>query len=129
MLPRRAALSLLLAFPLALSAAACKHNTPAAPAPSVPAEVNAGPDGRVMVSVGAEGYTPATVHAPAGRPLTLVFTRTSDEGCGQQVVFPSLNIRRDLPLNQPVEVLVTPTVGSLAFTCGMNMLHGSVVAQ
>jgi plastocyanin domain-containing protein len=61
--------------------------------------------------------------------VTLVFTRTADDGCGAQLVFPSLNIRRDLPLNEPVEVAFTPTVGTTAFTCGMSMLRGSVVAR
>jgi plastocyanin domain-containing protein len=84
---------------------------------------------RVAVTVDGHGYHPASVTVAAGRPTTIVFTRTSDEGCGQQLVFPSLNIRRDLPLNQPVEVTVTPPVGTLAFTCGMDMYRGSVVAQ
>lgn len=84
---------------------------------------------RVAVTVNAQGYQPASVTVPAGRPVTLVFTRTTDDGCGAQLVFPTLNIRRDLPLNQPVEVTFTPTAGTIAFTCGMNMYRGSVVAQ
>ena len=114
---------------LLVSFNACKRNPP--PTPSTPSggTVTAGANGRVNVSVGAEGYSPDTIRTQTGRPLTVVFTRTSDEGCGQQVVFPSLNLRRDLPLNQPVEVTVTPSAGTLAFTCGMNMLHGSIVAQ
>ena len=84
---------------------------------------------RIAITVNGQGYQPPSVTVPAGRPVTLVFTRTSDEGCGSQLVFPSLNIRRDLPLNQPVEVALTPTAGTIAFTCGMSMLRGSVVAQ
>jgi len=84
----------------------------------------------LAVTVDGTGYQPSTVNAPAGRPARLVFTRTSDEGCGQQLVFPALNIRRDLPLNQPVTVDITmPASGSVAFTCGMDMLRGSVVVQ
>jgi plastocyanin domain-containing protein len=91
-----------------------------------------GPAGanRFNVTVDGSGYHPSTVNVHAGQPTTLVFTRTSDEGCGQQVVFPSLSITRDLPLNQPVEVQVTPTANApIAFTCGMAMYRGSVVAQ
>ena len=56
--------------------------------------------------------------------------RTTDEGCGQQLVFPDLDIRRDLPLNEPVAVDITmPASGRVAFTCGMAMYQGSVVAQ
>lgn len=84
----------------------------------------------IAISVDASGYHPDSVRAPAGKPAHLIFTRTSDEGCGQQLVFPTLAIRKDLPLNQPVAVDITmPESGTVAFTCGMNMLRGSVVAQ
>lgn len=112
----------------AVLAAACKKEAP--PAPRAPAEVVAPASGRVAVAVDGEGYHPATIRAAAGRQLTLVFTRTTDESCGQQLVFPTTNVRRDLPLNQPVEVAVTvPPSGSLGFTCGMNMYQGAVVVQ
>jgi plastocyanin domain-containing protein len=84
----------------------------------------------IAVTVDGAGYHPAEIKAPAGQPAHLVFTRTSDEGCGQQLVFPTLNIRKDLPLNQPVPVDITmPASGSVAFTCGMAMWKGSVVAE
>ena len=119
----------IIALGAALTAfAACKRDAP--PAPRSPAEVVAPASGRVAISVDGEGYHPATIRAAAGRQLTLVFTRTTDECCGQQLMFPSNNLRRDLPLNQPVEVPVTvPATGSLGFTCGMNMYQGTVVVQ
>ena len=84
----------------------------------------------MTVRVDGEGYHPATIRARAGQAITLVFTRTTDETCGQQLVFPTQNIRRDLPLNQPVEVaLPAQHAGTIAFTCGMNMMRGTVVAQ
>ncbi len=88
------------------------------------------PSGPIAITVDAEGYHPAEVHAAAGKPLHLIFTRTSDDGCGQQLVFPKLGIKRDLPLDQAVDVdLTLPASGTLAFTCGMDMLRGSVVAE
>ncbi len=82
---------------------------------------------RIAISVDAVGYHPAESHAKAGEPLRLVFTRTTDDGCGQDVVIPSANVKRALPLNQPVSIDVTmPAQGPLAFACGMDMLHGSV---
>ena len=105
-------------------AAGCEKSPAASGNAHAPATGN-----RVAITVSGSGYQPSSVTVPAGRPVTLVFTRTSDDGCGTQVMFPSLNIRRDLPLNQPVEVALTPTAGTIAFTCGMNMLRGSVVAQ
>ncbi len=95
-----------------------------------PTTVTVAAGGRAAVRVDGEGYHPATVRAPAGASITLVFTRTTDECCGQQLVFPSANIRRDLPLNTAVAVAVTvPARGALNFTCGMNMYQGNVVVQ
>ena len=49
---------------------------------------------------------------------------------GSAIVFPSLNIRRPLPLNEPVVVELTPSSEKeISFACGMNMLRGSVVVQ
>jgi hypothetical protein len=85
---------------------------------------------RVEVNVSEKGYTPSVIEAKAGEPLTLVFKRTTDKGCGQELVFPGLDIRRPLPLNQEVEIEVTPRKGqSIAFTCGMNMYKGRVEAR
>lgn len=83
----------------------------------------------LQLTVDGTGYHPSSISAPPGKPVRLTITRTSDEGCGQQIVFPSLNIRRDLPLNQAVTVEFTmPASGSVAFTCGMDMMRGSIVA-
>ncbi len=110
------------AYLLALSLAACGTRAEALPTPAA--------NGELHIEVGAHGYTPPEARAAANQPLRLVFTRTSNDGCGQELVFPSLGIRRDLPLNEPVAVDVTmPASGSLAFTCGMNMYRGAVVVQ
>ncbi|MBX3270583.1 MAG: cupredoxin domain-containing protein [Sandaracinaceae bacterium] len=85
---------------------------------------------RVAIEVSASGYTPSEVRARAGEPLLLVFTRTSEEGCGEVLAIPSHDIRRDLPLNQPVEIALTPSAaGSLRFTCGMDMYDGAIVVE
>jgi plastocyanin domain-containing protein len=85
---------------------------------------------RVAIEVGASGYDPAEVQATAGEAITLVFTRTSEEGCGGEVVIPAEDIRRELPLNRAVEVTLTPTgAGRLRFTCGMDMYDGAIVVR
>jgi len=82
------------------------------------------------VVVGDQGYEPATVSLRAGVPARVTFTRTSDTTCGTEVVFPSLNITRALPLNEPVVIEFTPTkAGDIAFVCGMGMLKGAVAVQ
>lgn len=89
-------------------------------------------DGRqeLRVTVDAQGFHPSELHVPANKPIRLLFTRTSDEGCAHQVAVPSLSVRRDLPLNEPVAVdLTTPASGAVNFACGMDMFTGSVVVQ
>lgn len=114
---RRSALVVL----AALAFAACKK------APSVPPS-----DGRaeVDVKVDATGYHPDKLHAKAGKPVRMLVTRTTDDGCGQQLVVPSLHLKYELPLNQPVAIdLTMPEKGELAFACGMDMYKGSIVAD
>ena len=80
--------------------------------------------------VSEQGYEPAKVTLRAGTPARITFVRTTDKTCGTEVVFPSLNIKRALPLNEPVVIEFTPAKsGDIAFACGMNMLHGVVVVQ
>lgn len=95
-------------------------------------EATVSTDGRteLRVTVDAVGYHPEETHAGAGKPVRLIVTRTTDEGCGQELVIPSLKLKRDLPLNQPVAIdLTMPASGKLAFTCGMDMMKGSIVAD
>jgi RND family efflux transporter MFP subunit len=82
------------------------------------------------VVVSEQGYEPAKVTVRAGTPARITFVRTTDKTCGTEVVLPSLNIKRPLPLNEPVVIEFTPTKsGEIAFACGMNMLHGTVIVQ
>ncbi len=86
---------------------------------------------RVEVTVGAHGYEPANINVQAGRDIILAFTRTTNDGCGQVLVVPSMDIRRDLPLNETVEIELPAqqAATNVRFACGMNMLEGTVVVQ
>ena len=105
------------------------HTAGATPAPSS--------DGRrseaaqtAKVVVGGQGFEPAKLTLRAGVPARITFVRTTDKTCGTEVVFPSLNIKRALPLNEPVVIEFTPAkAGDIAFACGMGMLQGTVVVQ
>jgi membrane fusion protein, heavy metal efflux system len=82
------------------------------------------------VAVTEKGYEPNKVTMRAGVPARLTFVRTTDNTCGTEIVFPALDIRRALPLNEPVVIEFTPAkTGDIAFACGMNMLHGTVLVQ
>ena len=76
------------------------------------------------------GYTPAVVEVESGRPVRLTFDRRETNPCSDEVVFPTLGIRRALPPFERTVVEFTPAApGRIEFTCGMGMLHGTVVAR
>jgi cobalt-zinc-cadmium efflux system membrane fusion protein len=82
------------------------------------------------VIVSEQGFEPARVTLRAGTPARITFLRTTEKTCGTEVVFPSLNVKRALPLNEPVVIEFTPTKsGDISFACGRNMLHGTVVVR
>lgn len=82
------------------------------------------------IAVTEQGFEPDTVTLRAGVPARLTVVRTTDKTCGTEIVFPALNIKRALPLNEPVVIEFTPEkTGNIAFACGMNMLKGVVAVQ
>jgi cobalt-zinc-cadmium efflux system membrane fusion protein len=101
-------------------------NAPAAANQSAPAHEPQG----AKVLVTENGYEPAKLTLRAGERARITFVRTTDKTCGTEIVFPSLNIRRPLPLNEPVVIEFTAEKsGEIGFVCGMNMLRGTVVVQ
>jgi cobalt-zinc-cadmium efflux system membrane fusion protein len=84
----------------------------------------------MKILVTEQGFEPARVNVRSGALARLTFVRTTEKTCGTEVVFPSLNIKRALRLNEPVVIEFTPSKsGDLAFACGMNMLKGVVVVD
>lgn len=85
---------------------------------------------RVTVEVTQEGFVPKEIQAKAGQPITLVVTRRTDLTCAKQIVFADLGVEKELPMNEAVEVTVTPTKsGELRFACGMDMVSGKLIVQ
>jgi plastocyanin domain-containing protein len=63
-----------------------------------------------------------------GAPGSLVFTRITDDTCATEVVFPELNLKKELPKDKPVTVDVpTDKDQKLTFQCGMGMYKSAVV--
>jgi plastocyanin domain-containing protein len=107
----------------ALAGAACNKKTDAAPA-------GAAASGPVAITVDGDGFKPSTVTFKKGTPGTLIFTRTVDDTCATEVVFPQLNIKKELPKNTPVTITVpTDKEQKLTFQCGMGMYKSSVVVS
>ncbi len=76
------------------------------------------------------GYNPQVVRTKAGQPVRLVFDRKESSSCTEEVVFPDFGIRKFLPAFQQTVVEVTPPApGRYAFTCGMSMIRGELVAE
>jgi plastocyanin domain-containing protein len=89
-----------------------------------------GADGRVAITVTEEGFVPAVVEVPAGRPVTLVVTRKTERTCATELVMKSMAIDRKLPLNEAVEITFTPEQpGTLDYACAMDMIKGQVVVK
>ena len=84
----------------------------------------------VNVKISGADYVPASVKVAKGQPIRLNFTRDEKTTCGDTVVFPALNIRKEVPVGKVVAIDITPQKsGDIAFTCGMNMMQGTVVVQ
>ncbi|MBA3440694.1 MAG: cupredoxin domain-containing protein, partial [Pyrinomonadaceae bacterium] len=84
----------------------------------------------IKVSVSSAGYTPSRIEVQKGKPIKLAFYRSDGENCGDEVVFPALNLRKKLPVGETTVVEVTPAEsGELAFTCGMKMFRGTLVVN
>ncbi|WP_437289909.1 cupredoxin domain-containing protein [Sorangium sp. So ce406] len=100
--------------------------TPAAAAEPVelaaPANVK-----RVDIAVNDSGFSPSTIELKKGEPVVLRFTRTTKSECLKAIAIPDLKIEKDLPLNTPVEVAVTPEKeGKMVLQCWMAMIKATI---
>lgn len=116
---------------LALAAACTKKDEAPKPAPATaakPADTS-----RFAIKVTDKGFEPADISVPAGKPVTLVFERKTDETCAKQVVLTmddGKKIEKELPLNTPVEIATTfPKAGKLGYACSMDMIKGTITVQ
>ena len=76
------------------------------------------------------GYQPGRITVTAGEHVRLRFIRRDHTPCTREVVFPGLDIRRELPTDQAVVIdLPALAAGEYEFRCGMNMIRGLLVVQ
>lgn len=131
---------LVLALMLVFTACGEEASDTAAPEPATASEAPAATEGMarlengvqlVEIEAGPMGYAPGTVTLKAGIPARLVFTRTVESECSEQVKIPAFGIPvTDLPLNEPVTIEFTPDEsGEFAFVCGMEMQHGALLVR
>ena len=113
---------------MSLFPAACNKPTANADPTASEKAPPAAPVGRlVTITATNEGYSPKTIEAKKGETLTLRFTRTTPSDCLKAVAIPDLKIEKDLPLNTPVDITITPDKeGKLVFQCWMAMVKGEI---
>ena len=82
------------------------------------------------VEIDTKGYQPARLKLWRGVRAQVTFLRTTDATCAKEIMLPDFNIRRALPLNEPVVVSFTPVNrGTFTFVCGMNMMRGQLIVR
>jgi len=85
---------------------------------------------KFTVKITERGFEPVSLKLRRGVQARITFLRTTDQTCATEIVLRDFDIRRALPLNQPVVVTLTPkTKGEFSFTCGMNMMRGKLIVQ
>lgn len=87
-------------------------------------------EGKVLITATADEFIPSRVEVKGGEKVTLVFLREVEKSCMNKVVFPSLDIEKELPVGEKVEIDVTaPESGTIAFQCPMGMGKSAIVAM
>lgn len=85
---------------------------------------------KVTVALTEKGYEPTSLKLRRGVPAQVTFIRKVSATCGTEIVIADYNIKRALPLNEPILMEFTPKKsGTFAFTCGMGMLRGSLIVR
>lgn len=91
------------------------------------------PSSRIPITVGRRGFEPGDITVQAKKPVTLVFTRTTDATCAKSVIVmvdDKTTIEKPLPLDKAVEIPVTfPKAGKLSYGCSMDMVKGTITVQ
>lgn len=84
----------------------------------------------IDIAVTSGGFEPERIEVKKGEPVRLVVTRKTDKTCATEIVIADAKIRKELPLNKPVEIEFTPQkTGKLRYACGMDMVSGELVVQ
>jgi plastocyanin domain-containing protein len=79
----------------------------------------------INIEVTEDGFQPKSINVKPNVPVTLKIIRKTDSTCSTQITIPSMKIKKELPLNQPVIVAIGKLEkGEIRFGCGMNMMDG-----
>jgi len=84
----------------------------------------------IQVAVTDNGFEPKNVVVKKGAAAVLVITRRSQNTCATEAIFTETGKKYDLPLNTPVRIDLTGSnPGTIHYSCGMDMEHGTVTIE
>ncbi len=84
----------------------------------------------LTVTLTDKGYQPERLKLQRGVPARITFVRKFEATCATEIIIPKYNIKRDLPMNDPVVVEFTPEKsGEVDFTCSMKMVGGKITVN
>lgn len=76
------------------------------------------------------GYKPENIKIRKGKTTKLILMRTDPNTCLEEIFIPDFKIHEFLPINQKVEIDLTPKEsGTFQTHCGMNMFHGKIIVE
>lgn len=104
-------------------------DAPKSPAAGAEAKAGEGTVQEVTIVVQG-GYQPSEVTLKQGVPARLRFVRKDSGGCGDELRIPDFGIQQPLHgLKETVVTFVPDKVGTFPFTCGMQMMKGTLVVR
>ena len=86
-------------------------------------------ENKILIKVKDGVYQPSNITVPANAQFILQFLREDSTPCSEYIIFDSLKISQQLPLNQLVDVSLTLKPGEYEFTCQMRMYRGKLIAK
>lgn len=82
---------------------------------------------KVVIRVTKEGFVPAEIKVPKGKPVVLEFTREVESECLNAVRMPWLADTVPLPMNKAVAIpFDAAKAGTLTYSCWMKMVFGKI---
>lgn len=76
------------------------------------------------------GYRPSAIKIKKGKLTKLIFKRTDPNTCLEEIYIPDFKVKKFLPLNEKVEIDLTPEkAGTFQTHCGMGMFHGKIIVE
>ena len=88
--------------------------------------VNANGVQEIFMRVGPTGYEPSVLTVKAGIPVKWTVDGSGARGCTSMLSVPSMNILRPLTAGLQTIEFTPENPGSIAFSCSMGMVRGSI---